>query len=106
AVAWLGRVWPDWPRPCEVRVDIAQRGLGGMTTFQFKDGQLVQMTMRLEGPLDRILADHLPHEITHAILADWAGRGLPRWADEGAAIMAESTGARLRQEQALWEILD
>jgi RNA polymerase sigma factor (sigma-70 family) len=106
AQLWLGRDLPDWAEPCPVQVKFTAHGPGGATSFQFDAGKLVRMNMSLEGPLDRIVTDFLPHEVTHAILADWFGRPLPRWADEGAATLAESAASRLRQERAMWEVLD
>jgi RNA polymerase sigma factor (sigma-70 family) len=106
ALLWLGRELPDWSQPCPVLVKIAGRGSRGRSVMQFKAGKLAQLEMLLEGPLDRILRNYLPHEVTHAILADWFGSGLPRWADEGAAIMAESAAARSREERVLWQVLD
>jgi hypothetical protein len=54
--------------------------------------------MTLSGPLEAILANTLPHEMTHVILAHSFGQPLPRWADEGAAIMAEGDKERKRHE--------
>jgi len=39
--------------------------------------------------LDVILKRVLPHEVTHAVLMLHFGRPIPRWADEGAAVLAE-----------------
>jgi hypothetical protein len=42
----------------------------------------------------------LPHELTHVVLAGrFAGRALPRWIDEGAAILADPTAKRLGHKQ-------
>jgi hypothetical protein len=39
----------------------------------------------------------IPHELTHVILADrFQGKALPRWADEGMAILADSPDKRDR----------
>jgi hypothetical protein len=54
--------------------------------------------MELHGPLDRILETLLPHEIVHAILASHFKAAIPRWADEGAALMAEDP----QEQQRLW----
>jgi tetratricopeptide (TPR) repeat protein len=47
--------------------------------------------MDLEGDLTKMLASNLPHEIVHTVLADYFRRPVPRWADEGAAVLAESS---------------
>ena len=45
--------------------------------------------MTVEGSLERILNSVLPHEVTHTIFAAKFGRPLPRWADEGGAVLSE-----------------
>ncbi len=41
----------------------------------------------------------LPHELTHVILADcFGGRVVPRWIDEGAALLADPAEKRLRHK--------
>ncbi len=46
------------------------------------------------------LSAALPHELTHVVLADrFAGRQLPRWIDEGAAILADPADKRTRHKQ-------
>jgi hypothetical protein len=61
--------------------------------------------MILEGRLDQMLTDALPHEITHTILADWYRQPVPRWADEGAALLSESAPSRAKQEAAMTRVL-
>src|SRR5262249_474980 len=62
--------------------------------------------MEIEGPLDSILAGVLPHEVTHAVLAHAAGGPLPRWADEGAALLSEDKEEQRRHERSLRQILN
>jgi hypothetical protein len=62
--------------------------------------------MHLEGPLEQVLANALPHEVTHTILAYHFRRPMPRWADEGAAVLSEGERAWRRHEQALRKVLD
>jgi RNA polymerase sigma factor (sigma-70 family) len=106
ALLWLGKELPAWSKPCPVQVRLNDRGSGCYTSFQFEGGKVLRQRMELEGSLDRVLADLLPHEVTHTILAHWAGRGLPRWADEGAALQAESASSRARHAQAILTVLD
>lgn len=48
----------------------------------------------------------LPHELTHVVLADqFAGKALPRWADEGMAILADSTDKQGRHRGDLLQAL-
>ncbi len=106
ALRWLGRELADWPKPCVVHVKITAQGSGGATSFSMSSADLVDMQMSLEGPLDAILADCLPHEVTHTILIHWLGRSVPRWADEGVAISSESIASRDKHRRMLWTILD
>jgi hypothetical protein len=61
--------------------------------------------MRVEGTLDRLLVSVLPHEVAHTVFAHDFGRPLPRWADEGAAVLGEHEQERARHEQALRQLL-
>jgi RNA polymerase sigma factor (sigma-70 family) len=106
ALLWLGKEIPPWSEPCAVNVKLRADGPASSTAFAFEKGRVLRQTMSLEGSLDEVLADLLPHEVTHTILAHKFGVGLPRWADEGAATLAESTVARKRQETAMLRILD
>ncbi len=89
AKAWLGRELADWPEPCPVRVKLTGGEAGGVTTFDFGDGDVTHQEITVEGRLDRILASALPHEITHTIFAAHFGGPMPRWADEGASLLSE-----------------
>lgn len=89
ALVWLGFELPPWPRPCEVEVRLALGNAGGATSFTFDEQRVVRQEMVVEGPLDRILESVLPHEVTHTVFAARFGRPLPRWADEGGAVLSE-----------------
>ena len=106
ALRWLGQEMPKWPRRCSVRVRTIYRAPGSSTSFEFKEGKVVRQIMNLDGPLDNVLNDLLPHEITHTVFAHHFGHSLPRWADEGAATLAERAAARQQHEKALRRILD
>ncbi len=97
---------PDWPEPCPVRVQITTSAAGAATSFHFAQGRVEQQHMNLEGPLDQVLADCLPHEVAHTVLAHHFLRPVPRWADEGAAVCSESAAVRDRHQRRLWAILD
>ncbi len=89
AVEWLGAELPPWPRPCEIKVIVTGDGDGGETEFKFDRGQVRSQKMRVQGRHDRILDSVLPHEVTHTIFAARFGRPVPRWADEGGAVLSE-----------------
>jgi hypothetical protein len=104
---WLGRPLPDWSRPCPVKVVLTQGEAGGLTSFAFgKNNVGVQdQSMKLEGRLDRILASALPHEVTHTVLTSYLNGPLPRWADEGAALLAEDDRERQRHDHIAVDLL-
>ena len=102
---WLGEALPDWDRPCAVRIEVTGGEAGGVTSFGFARGRVVDQEMSLEGRLDRILASALPHEITHTIFAAHFGAPLPRWADEGASLLSEDRRERQRHEQFALDLL-
>jgi hypothetical protein len=95
AVKWLGRELPAWPKPCVIRFTQGLGGNGGMSTFTFakaKDGEpaLASAEMHLRGDFLHALSAALPHEVTHAVLASYFARPLPRWADEGISLLSEA----------------
>ena len=105
AVLWLGKELPAWPERCPIRVKIQATGTGGATTFAFDKGKVASRSMNVEGPLDGLLSSVLPHEITHTILADFFGAPLPRWADEGAAVLSEDEEEQQRYAGWMREIV-
>ena len=94
ALLWLGKELPAWSERCTLRVTVTSHGSGGFTTFNFDDGKVLSRTMGVSGTLEDILTCVLPHEITHTILADHFREPLPRWADEGAAVLSEDKAMR------------
>lgn len=97
AIEWLGRELPSWYAPCPVQVKVGQIGAGGATSFSFDRGQVFGWNMSIQGSLERILDSVLPHEVSHTIFACYFRRPLPRWADEGAATLAEHESEKRRQ---------
>ncbi len=106
ALAWIGRELPNWPTPCPIKVRIDQSGKASnsATVFTFNDGK-VEQSMTLEGSLEHILSDSLPHEVTHTVLASHFRKPMPRWADEGIAILSESPEEQQRYERRLVEAI-
>jgi hypothetical protein len=105
AVRWLGEELPDWPEPCAIEVNVGPGPVRGVSTFSFNHGALTGLSIRLDGPLDRLLQGCLPHEMTHVLFAHHFGRPVPRWADEGGAVLSEDDRARRAHERVLPEIL-
>jgi hypothetical protein len=61
--------------------------------------------MRVEGSLEQLLASVVPHEVTHAVIADHFRAPVPRWADEGIAVLAEDEEEAQRHDKLLGQIL-
>lgn len=62
----------------------------GHSTLTPKNGKIVNRRMDLRADEPNTLGCVLPHEITHLVIADlFADVPLPRWADEGMAVLAE-----------------
>jgi RNA polymerase sigma factor (sigma-70 family) len=105
ALRWLGKELPPWPDPCPLRVKITLSGAGGATSFQFDNGKVLRRDMHVEGSLERLLASVVPHEVTHTVLADHFRGSVPRWADEGIAVLAEDDEEMQRHDKLLQQIL-
>jgi hypothetical protein len=111
AIEWLGHELPRWHKPCPVRVRVGQIGAGGETRFSFfpnlkGPAEVAHWDMRIQGSLERILDSVLPHEISHTIFACHFRRPLPRWADEGAATLAEHESERREQVLRLNQVVN
>ena len=91
AKRWLGKEIPDWSKRCPicVRVDPVS---GGSSSFNFANCHDVglQPKVNLQGSVDLILTNVLPHEMTHVVLACHFLKPMARWADEAAAMLSES----------------
>ena len=105
AIEWLGEELPNWFQRCQVRVKVGQIGAGGITTFSFGGGHVFGWDMTVQGSLERILDSVIPHEVSHTIFACHFRRPLPRWADEGAATLAEEGSEQRRQQKLAEEVL-
>ena len=97
---------PPWPDPCPLRVTISMNGSGGATSFAFDRGRILGQDMHIEGSLDRLLASVLPHEVTHTVFAYYFRQPVPRWADEGGAVLSEDDIERNRHDQLVRQILN
>jgi RNA polymerase sigma factor (sigma-70 family) len=105
ALKWLGRELPPWPDLMPIRITTTTGGIGGASSFAFDQQKIVSQQMHLQGPVEALLQSSLPHEMTHVILAHWARRPVPRWADEGAAVLGEDLRERTRHLRRLAQIL-
>jgi hypothetical protein len=106
AIEWLGQEMAPWPERCPLRVRVTMGGPGGATSFAFDRGRVLGQNMHIEGPLDRLVASVLPHEVTHTVFAYYFRRPLPRWADEGGAVLSEDDIERDRHDRLVRHILN
>ncbi len=62
----------------------------GFSTMGMNQGQITSRRVNVRTDHAGLLAAVLPHEITHVILADFfTEQQIPRWADEGMAVLME-----------------
>ncbi len=93
---------PTWGPRCEIVVHPTQAAynlcLGrpndasvGSTRLKFDEGRVTVRRIDLRADAADWIDGALPHELTHVIIAEqFQGRSLPRWADEGIAMLSES----------------
>ncbi len=106
ALLWLGREMPPWGQPCPIRVTVTMGGAGGATSFAFDNGQILHQEMHIEGTVERLLNSVLPHEVTHTVFAYHFRTPVPRWADEGGAVLSEDDVERDRHDKMVRQILN
>jgi hypothetical protein len=109
---WAGPPPGDWAPACDVYLyptgaDYAkatrQDAAGpGHATYKAQGGAVTARRLDLRADAPDLLAAVVPHETTHLVLADlFAGAPLPRWADEGMAVLAEPRARRDRYARTL-----
>ena len=90
ARSWLNRPLHEWNFRCRIEVDCREKEGSGWTNYRSAAGSVIHIGIEMQGSPERLMDYVLPHEITHAILVTALGKALPRWADEGAAMIAEA----------------
>jgi hypothetical protein len=106
ALLWLGQEMPAWQQPCPLYVNVTMDAPSGATSFTFGQGTILGMKMEIQGPLERLLASVLPHEITHTVFAYRFRQPVPRWADEGGSVLSEDDIERARHDKLVRQILN
>lgn len=106
---WFGElVPPTWETPCEIYLHpdgqalVRATGVAGcvegfstLTHDAHHAGRVLARRIDLNAQAPGLLARLVPHETTHVALAGRFGpRPLPRWADEGLALLAEPPETR------------
>jgi len=78
----------------------------GFSTMGMNQGEIISRRVNLRTDHEGLLAAVLPHEVTHVILADFfKEQQIPRWADEGMAVLTEPPTEQKRRATDLVEPL-
>ena len=114
---WTG-AYPKttWQPACEIYLYPTARQFAQMTgqpeespgfsTMGMNEGRISARRVNLRVDHPGLLMAVLPHEVTHVILADhFTVQQIPRWADEGTAVLAEPTTEQERRAADLDEPL-
>jgi hypothetical protein len=106
----------DWSPPCDIYLyptpkDFAQltgqpETSPGFSTMGVNSNRIVSRRVNLRGDHPQLLSAILPHEVTHVVLADlFTEQQIPRWADEGMAVLAEPRAEQVSRASELSEPL-
>jgi hypothetical protein len=106
ALQWINQEMPPWPEPCPLKVTVTMGGAGGATSFAFDRGRVLGQNMHIEGSYERLMNSVLPHEVTHTVFAFYFRTPVPRWADEGGAVLSEDDVERNRHDTLCRQILN
>lgn len=115
---WLGaEASEDWSPKCQIvlycskQSYVAAVGRGsertvGSSLVKTDKGHIKSRRIDLLGAGAKFLSAALPHELTHVVLRDrFASNVVPRWADEGMAILADSEAKQGRHQRDLQQAL-
>jgi hypothetical protein len=70
----------------------------GFSTMGMNAGRITSRRINLRADHPNVVQAVLPHEITHVILADhFTEKQIPRWADEGMAVLSEPVDEQQRR---------
>jgi len=97
---WFGRTGPAWNPKCDLflhatgadysKVTGAPSSSPGHSSFRIEGGHVVGRRIDLHCDDLNMLGAVLPHETTHTVVAGNLGeQPVPRWADEGMAVLTE-----------------
>jgi len=97
---WFGRTGPAWNPKCDLflhasgadysKATGAPANSPGHSSFRIEGGQVVGRRIDLHCDDLNMLGAVLPHETTHTVIAGNLGdQPVPRWADEGMAVLTE-----------------
>lgn len=97
---WFGGVSEDWSPRCELYLHATAQDYSqatgvpanspGHSTIRTEVGRVISRRMDLHCDDPNLLGAVLPHETTHVVIAGRFGEAqVPRWADEGLAVLTE-----------------
>jgi hypothetical protein len=98
---WFGAACDDWNPKCDLFLHATGQDYNqatrapvsspGHSSFRYDDhGQLASRRIDLRCDHPDLLTAVLPHETTHTVLAgSFGAQQMPRWADEGMAVLTE-----------------
>ncbi|MGE3804767.1 MAG: hypothetical protein AB7K24_08860 [Gemmataceae bacterium] len=97
---WFGNIGPVWDPRCEIylhataedysKATAVPAGSPGHSSFTIDGGRVIGRRIDLHCDHPNLLTAILPHETTHTVLAgNFGSKPLPRWADEGMAVLTE-----------------
>ncbi|MCS6852580.1 MAG: hypothetical protein NZ700_15600 [Gemmataceae bacterium] len=97
---WFGQAGPDWTPKCDIYLHATAQDYGkatgaptaspGHSSIRSEAGRVVRRRIDLHVDDPNLLSAVLPHETTHVVLAGQFGEHpVPRWADEGMAVLTE-----------------
>jgi hypothetical protein len=79
----------------------------GFSTSGLMAGRVTARRINLRADHPKLTEAILPHEVTHIVLAElFPERQIPRWADEGMAVLSEPTGEQALRASDLAKPLD
>jgi hypothetical protein len=97
---WFGDAGEDWNPRCDLYLHATAQDYSqatgvpantpGHSTIRAEAGRVVGRRMDLHCDFPNLVATVLPHETTHVVIAGRFGEcPVPRWADEGMAVLTE-----------------
>lgn len=114
---WLGAGDSAWSPRCDIVVHSGlagyvrelgseSRNSSGCATIDIDRGKVIKRRIDLRADAEDWLTTALPHEMTHvALAARFSERQIPRWADEGIAILAEPAARQAIRRTAMQKAL-
>jgi hypothetical protein len=114
---WFTDDSPEWDRPGEIFIYQTGRDYSaatgtpvyapGHSEIRAEAGRIVVRRVHLHADVTGMVSAVLPHEVTHTVLAGQFGnKQVPRWADEGMAVLNEPRERIDRHLHALESIRD